>query len=272
MRCSDIMNIINEVAPAQCACDWDHVGLLLGRPDKSVQKILVTLDVTEEVADYAAEQQVDMIVSHHPLLFTPVDRITSETPTGRIIMKLLRQDISYFAAHTNYDSAPKGMAEKFLERLELESVAPITDRKDVTFSDGITYATGNGRFSRPIDGVRLSDLCARIKAKFGIKHLEIYKANGTADDPLLRKIAVCPGSGKSMIGECLAWGANVFITADVPYHDGLDAASKGMTIINAGHYGTEAIFMEDMEKLLEKRVSSEVEVLSMPVKFPYMFL
>lgn len=273
MRCNEVIKLINQAAPEEFACEWDNVGLLLGRPDKSVSKILVTLDVTDAVADYALEQQVDMIVSHHPFIFRPVKRITSQTAEGRTIMKLLRNDISCYAAHTNYDMVQGGMAERFVERLNLDGECPIADVKEVTMPDGKRYTIGNGRLCNAYDGIRLTDLCAAIKANFGIKHLEVYKPDSqNTEDPVFHKIAVCPGSGKSMIGTCIAMGAEVFVTAHVTYHEAVEAVSNGLTIVNAGHYGMEAIFMEDMERLLCRSLSSEVEVLCMPVSFPYMSL
>lgn len=273
MRCSDVINAVNSFAPEEFACKWDNVGLNLGRRERSVGKILLALEITDRVADYAIAHQVDMIITHHPFIFRPIRNITSDNAQGRVIMKLLHNDISCYSVHTNYDMIPGGMAELFAERLGYSPEEPIADVVEVTMPNGKNRRIGSGRMMTDYEGIHLTDLCATLKAKFGIKHLEVYKPDGGAeDDPVFHRIAVCPGSGKSMIGECMDLGAEVFITADVTYHEAMDAVANGLTIVNAGHYGMEAIFVSDFEKHLSKFLSSEVEVLAMPDSVPYLSL
>ncbi|MFQ9511609.1 MAG: Nif3-like dinuclear metal center hexameric protein, partial [Lachnospiraceae bacterium] len=100
MKCRDIIKVLEKVAPEKIACSWDNVGLLIGRRDKNVSKILITLDVTDEVIEQAMQEQVDMIISHHPLLFKPISNVNSDTVIGRRLIRLLGSDISYYAMHT----------------------------------------------------------------------------------------------------------------------------------------------------------------------------
>ena len=109
MQCMDIINLLDKKAPREYALEWDHVGLLVGRRDREVRKLLLVLDVTESVIDEAISKGVDMIVSHHPMIFGKVDRVNDETVLGRKILKLIEHGICCYAMHTNFDIL--GMAD-----------------------------------------------------------------------------------------------------------------------------------------------------------------
>ena len=120
MKCSEIIKVLNELAPESCACEWDNPGLIAGRRDKEVKKILVTLDATDEAVETAIREGADMLLSHHPLIFKPVKKINDEDFITKRILKLIQHDISYYAMHTNFDSAPGCMADLAADRLGLE--------------------------------------------------------------------------------------------------------------------------------------------------------
>ena len=109
MLCRDIMKVIETTYPKHAALEWDNVGLLVGRANKDVKKIYIALDATDEVIDAAISLKADMLITHHPMLFSPVKRITDEDFIGNRVVKLLQHDISYYAMHTNYDVL--GMAD-----------------------------------------------------------------------------------------------------------------------------------------------------------------
>ena len=127
MLCRDIMNVIEATYPKHAALEWDNVGLLVGCTEKEVKKIYVALDATDEVIDAAIENGVDMLITHHPLIFSPLKKITDEHFIGNRVVKLLQHDISYYAMHTNYDVL--GMAELSGKMLGLheEDVFEVTD-------------------------------------------------------------------------------------------------------------------------------------------------
>ncbi len=122
---SFVFKQMEELAPLQKAYSWDNVGLQIGSYNKKAEKIMITLDVLESVADEAADKDVDLIIAHHPLLFKPLKRINLDTPKGRTISKLLRHDITVYAAHTNLDVVEGGVNDMLSERLELVSSAPL---------------------------------------------------------------------------------------------------------------------------------------------------
>ena len=109
MKCSEICCAIEREYSPEYACEWDNVGLLAGRRDKEVKRILLALDATDETVQTAVEQEADMLITHHPMLFSAIKRVTDEDMNGRRLLALIRHDISYYAMHTNYDT--RGMAD-----------------------------------------------------------------------------------------------------------------------------------------------------------------
>ena len=119
MRCSEIIERLRELAPETCACDWDNPGLLAGRHDKEVRRIYIALDATDTVVERAVAQKADMLITHHPLIFKAVKQVNDQNFITRRIIRLIQADISYFAMHTNFDSAPGCMADLAAARLGL---------------------------------------------------------------------------------------------------------------------------------------------------------
>ena len=109
MKCSEICALIEQEYGTEYACDWDNVGLLAGRSTKEVKKILLSLDATDEVVRMAVEGGYDMLITHHPMLFSAIKRVTDQDMNGRRLLELIRNDISYYAMHTNYET--RGMSD-----------------------------------------------------------------------------------------------------------------------------------------------------------------
>ena len=129
MKCSEIIKLMEKVAPPEYACNWDNCGLLVGRKDKEVKKIMVALDATRNVIDQARIQNVDMLITHHPMIFSGMKKVTYDDFIGRKVMMLVANDISYYAAHTNMDAAV--MADIAADRIELINAKPL----EVTYSE-----------------------------------------------------------------------------------------------------------------------------------------
>lgn len=119
VKCSVVANVLEEIAPRKLAEDWDHVGLLVGSPDQEIQNILVTLDVTAQAVEFAVKNRINLIISHHPLLFKAIHTIRTDLPQGKLLADLLSNQIAVYAAHTNLDSARGGVNDVLAERLGL---------------------------------------------------------------------------------------------------------------------------------------------------------
>ena len=253
MKKSELIGFLDENYPAAAAEEWDNCGLQVGSSEGEVSHVLLALDLTESVLDHAMECGADFILTHHPMIFRGIKTVTDRTVTGRRIMRLIREGRSYYAMHTNYDVL--GMAEESAKRLELLDSVPLAPAGE---------EEGFGRVGRLPESMSLRDFALRVKEAFGLTDLRIYGPQ----DQIVERAAICTGSGKSFIPQVLASGAQVYVTGDVDHHTALDAMAEGLSILDAGHYGTEYIFMEDMEKVL-KEAFPELEISRCPVKFPY---
>lgn len=262
MKCREIIEILETLAPRRCACEWDNPGLLAGRMDKEVKKILLTVDVDDRAVEKAVCEKADMIISHHPLIFKPVKHVTDEDFIGRRLVKLIQSDISYYAMHTNFDAAPGCMADIVAKRLGIVFGAPLEDMGE---ENGIPYGIGKiGVLHAPMNGRAFAK---QIKEEFGLPYVTVYGNELWEEEPV-KIAATCPGSGGSTIREALNKGAQVLVTGDISHHEGIDAAAQRLMIIDAGHYGLEHVFMDHMEQYLKERLDVSTHIIKMPVQFP----
>ena len=266
MKCRDIMRVLERIAPVSWAESWDNVGLLLGREERNVSRILVTLDVTEEVVEQAVADQVDMIVSHHPLIFHGLKQISDHTAEGKKILRLAGHDISYYAMHTNYDVSGQGMAVAAAARLGMKDLE-LLKREQTVVMDGSARDIGAGRVGRLSEPVTLQNFCSQVKNTFGLKTLRVW--GKFPREELLERAAILPGSGEDYLEAAMESGAQVFLTGDIKYHRGMDAAERGLVILDCGHFGLEHIFTEEMERYPNSQLSSNIEILISEGKNPY---
>lgn len=245
MLCREIIDVIETTYPKSAALSWDNVGLLVGRMEKEVKKIYVALDVTEEIIEAAIKEQADMIIMHHPLIFSPLKRITDDQFVGKRVVDLLQHDISCYAMHTNYDVL--GMAELSGRKIGLKQETPL----EVTMPE---EQEGIGRIGFFEEEMTLKECCELVKEKFQLPDVKVF---GDLEMKIAHA-AISPGSGKSMIDIAIQKGAQVLITGDIGHHEGIDALARGLAIIDAGHYGLEHIFIENMADFLEQQLSDVV--------------
>lgn len=243
MRCDEVIRRLEELSPLSYAESWDNPGLLAGRTEKEIKKIYVALDATTEVIDAAVRCGADMLLTHHPLIFKGIKKVNSEDYIGRRILKLLQADICYYAMHTNFDVTQ--MAYEAAKRFGIEKCAVLEVTSEI---NGEQKGIGRvGEFSKPM----CLEGCAKsVKDIFDIEWVKVF---GEADAPIAR-VAISPGSGKSMIDAALAHKVDVLITGDIDHHDGIDALERGMAVIDAGHFGLEKIFIPYMQEYLQEQI------------------
>lgn len=249
MRCNEVMNILETLSPVVFAEKWDNVGLLVGREDKTVHKVMLALDATDDVVEQAVLQGVDLLLTHHPLLFSSIKRITEADFIGRRLLKLIRNDICYYAMHTNFDVM--GMADAAADALGLQHCEVL----DISYEDEISKE-GIGRIGRISQKMSLTDLAEHCKKAFAIDNVRVYGE----PDMEIETVAIVPGSGKDYIDTAISKQADVFITGDIGHHNGLDALEQGLAIIDAGHYGVEKLFVPYMEEFFADQMPGLVVV------------
>ena len=258
MLCSEIITQIEKTYPKEAALGFDNVGLLAGRGEKEVKRILLALDATDEVVEKAVQVKADLLITHHPLILSAMKSVTDQDFIGRRVLKLIQNDISYYAMHTNYDILR--MAELAAEMLGLNNTEVLQE----VFPK---EKAGIGKIGLLGEKMSLKACCDLVKRKFGVEAVKVF---GDVEKEV-KRVAICPGSGKSVIGEAICKQADVLITGDIDHHEGIDAVARNMAIIDAGHYGLEHIYMEDMKKFLSEKIS-EVEFRIAECKSPFQIL
>lgn len=260
MTCREIISLLQEQSPEEFACDWDNVGLLVGDFEQEIGKIYVALDATEETIREAVEEKADFLLTHHPMIFRGLKKVNTQDFTGKRVVELIRNHISCYAMHTNFDV--KGMAELAAERMRLTEcqVLDIT----CTTQEG---AEGIGRVGLLPEEMTLEECIGKVKEAFTVDMVKVF---GDLNQKV-RKAAVSPGSGKSVIGQALSAGAQVLVTGDIDHHEGIDAAAQGLAVIDAGHYGVEKLFIPYMVQYLKDRTEG-IQITGQPVKQPFLFV
>ena len=236
IKCQDLIEKIEERYPRIYACDWDNTGLLAGDREQEIQSVYIALDATDRVIDGAIQAGADLLVTHHPMIFGSIKSVTTDDYVGERLIRLIRGNVSCYAMHTNYDVM--GMAELAASYLELT---------DTFVLEEVFDGEGIGRVGSLPSAMTLKECAELVKERF---HLPNVKVFGDLNK-IVRIAALSPGAGKSMAKPALMSGADVLITGDIDHHTGIDMEDCGMAVIDAGHYGIEHIFIEDMKVFLE---------------------
>lgn len=241
IKVKDIAEVIEEFAPKKLQESYDNAGLQVGDPSMDVSAVLLCLDVTEEVFQEAIDRRCNMIVSHHPLLFSGLKEITGRSATERIVVRAIRENVAIYAAHTNLDSAWEGVSHEIAHTLNLSGLSVLEPKAD-------NPRSGLGVIGETAPVPKLEFL-RKVKEAFNVKCLR-YSAQ--SPQLVVKKVAVCGGSGASLIREAIAAGADAFLTGDVKYHD---FTSYGLDIIIAdiGHYESELCTKKIFSRIIREK-------------------
>ena len=217
-RVSDVRELVGGIAPFELAEEWDNVGLLFGHAQAEVTRVLVALDLTQGVLDEARALGAQLIVTHHPIMFSARKRVTDEDREGRLMLGMAEAGIAHIAAHTNLDAAPGGVNDTLMAAM------------------GAVNLTGEGcvRAGDLPQGTTLGALAALAERRL-CGPVRVYGDRET----VVRRLGCCSGAGGSEIAEAKALGADCFITGEVRHHEALDAVDGGVCVLEAGHFETE---------------------------------
>lgn len=222
----EIEAALDDLAPKALAQSWDNVGLLVGSADREVKRVLVALDITEAVADEAADIDAQLIVAHHPVMnchWAPVQTLLDGNPQGRLLMKLIRRDTAAICMHTNLDAARGGVNDALARALGLEGAEPLEEN-------------GIERIGTLPETLSLPDFLEKVRR--GLRPNGIRYVDGGRP---IRRVAVGGGACGGFFRTAAALGCDAFVTADVKYDQFLDARALGLSLIDAGHYPTEDV-------------------------------
>ncbi len=236
---SNIAAFLENFAPPKLAADWDNVGLLVGDSRRPVERIMTCLTVTPASVAEAVSEKADLIVTHHPLPFTAVRRITTETPEGRMLLQLITSGIAVFSPHTAFDSARSGINQRLAEGLGLTDVGPL-------LPDADDPKLGTGRFGFPEDGATLTSIAYRLKDFLNLPGVHLV---GNPQMPV-RAVAIACGSAGELLSAARRAGCDCFVTGETRFHTCLEAESTTIGLILTGHFASERFAVERLAELL----------------------
>ncbi len=244
---ADLLRVLDELAPANLAEEWDNVGLLVGSDAAPATRVLVALDLRERVLDQAERDGFDVVLTHHPPIFPSLSAVTDRTAVGRLVTRAIRAGVTVVSAHTNLDSAADGLNDVMAGLLGLRDTRPLAPSPE-------DPAVGLGR----IGGFAgtLGDLAAACRTAFGDG--AVHGVVGDPDRPV-PTVAICTGSGASFIDAARTAGADAYVTGDLKYHDA-DRA-EGMALVDAGHAEVESMCLREWTARLAERAPCPVVAL-----------
>ena len=249
----EIYQYLDSLAPFSLQMDFDNAGFLVGRGERQVDKILVSLDITEEVAAEAAKLGCQLIVSHHPVIFFPAKSVTDATPDGRILLSLVEHNIAAVCAHTNLDAVCGGVNDALARKLGLTNIEQL--KQDGVDPAGRPYGIGRVGSTTGVP-MYAPAFAAFVKEALGANGVRYVDARRP-----VRRVAVGGGACADMMKDAIALGCDTFVTADVKYNGFLDAKALGLNLIDAGHYPTEQVVVPVLAKWLQDGFP-KVEVLA----------
>ena len=234
MLVKEVTGVLEEFAPLQVQESWDNSGLSVGSEDAEVSGIMLGLDCTPELVDEAIAAGDNMIVTHHPLIFGRISRICPEDPVGLAIIKAIRAGVAVYSAHTSADKVQGGVSWTMAQRLGLQ---------DIRILDGEETGLGVvGSWQQPLEW---EQAVARVKEAFGLKTLRCSKPVGP-----ISTVAMCGGSGSSLIGKAREAGAQLYLCGDISYHHFF--TPDGFAVMDVGHFESEVDIVGVLFSLLRK--------------------
>jgi dinuclear metal center YbgI/SA1388 family protein len=234
---------LERLAPLRLAAPWDAVGLLVAPRRDAIERVMTCLTLTPEVAAEAARERADLVVSHHPLPFRPVARITGESGPGRVLLALIHAGAGVWSSHTAWDSAAGGINDQLAGLLGLEGVAPIEPDADLP-------RVGFGRVGRAAADCTVADLAARAARALGARGVMLA---GDAGRPAGRVGIVC-GSGGDCVEQVRRGCCDTLFTGEIKLHQAVEAEAAGMAVVAVGHHASERFSMD----VLAERLAADV--------------
>jgi dinuclear metal center YbgI/SA1388 family protein len=235
-----IATFLEEVAPFRLAEPWDNVGLLVGQRTQGVQKIMTCLTVTPASAAEAVEAGADLIVAHHPMPFRAVQRLTSDTTVGQILLDLIAAHVAVYSPHTAFDSAAQGVNERLAAGLELRDVMPLLPH---------TEGQGTGRQGRLADAVPLGELADRLKRFLKIERMQMV---GEPEQPV-RTVAIACGAADELLDAARANRCDAMVLGEARFHTCLEAQAAGIGLLLPGHFASERFAVECLAEVLSRQ-------------------
>ena len=242
MKIKDIIKFLEERFPLSLQEDWDNSGLQIGNIENDLTNIMISLDLDEQTIQKAKEKSCNLIINHHPFLFSSIKSIDLNKGNGKIIKDLIKNDITVFAMHTNLDIGKGGVNDNLAKLLELRDISNLdTNNENPMARFGYT------------DEITAYDFSKFVKEKINCKGLILYGDK----DKKIEKVALCGGAGSDFINDAIQKGCDLIVTSDVKYHEAIDNCKK-INIVDPGHFASENHIIYMIKDLLEKNFATGI--------------
>lgn len=246
----NITDYLEKIAPLKYQESYDNAGLLVGSKKQEITGILITLDSTEKVLDEAIENNCNLIIAHHPIIFTGLKKLNDENYIQRVISKAIKNDIAIYASHTNLDSISTGVNKKISDKLQLKNLEFLSEKsKEEKIGAGMI-----GNLTKPMTTQGFLTHLKKSMDLICIRHTEI-------GDKKIQKVAVCGGSGSFLLKDAITKNADAFVTSDFKYHEFFDGENNTL-IADIGHYESEVYTKDLFYEFLTQKFSNIAVLLS----------
>lgn len=253
---ADVIRVIEDFAPLGLAEDWDNVGLQIGQMDAPCRHVAVALDLTLATLEASLAAEADLILTHHPLLFRSLKSIQYDEPQGHLIQRICEAKVSVYAAHTNLDSTVGGLNDWLADLIDLQERTTLLPPPKSTPSSLLDKLVGLGRVGQLKKPGTLNHLAKHLRSNLDPESMRMIGH----EHQEVSKVALCTGSGGTLMKEAIASGADCYITGDVKYHQALDAEAAGMAVLDVGHFASEIASIEILQSMLNKRLGPQIRI------------
>ena len=259
VKLSEIIRELERHAPLNLQESWDNSGLQIGHPRDEVKGVLTAVDVTPEVIAEAKSVGANLVLSHHPLLFKGLKSITGSTRTQRTVESAIRNNIAVYSSHTALDNAENGVSVMLARKTGLTPLKPLIGAS----SDN---KTGTGVVCE-VNGVAPQEILDSLRKVFKV----IRHSNPEITPRIVKRVAICSGSGGSFVEDAIDEGCQMYITGDLRHHDFVDYSDR-IFLVDCGHFETEKMTKEFFKDLLNKTFPDIPVYLSQSDKNPIEYL
>ena len=243
LQLAELCRFLESFAPPGLSEDWDNVGLLVGDAGKQLQRVMTCLTITPASCAEAVSKGADLIVSHHPLPFKPLRRLTTESTPGRLLLELIQAGIAVYSPHTAFDSAAEGINQQLAEGIALGEIQPLV----LSLSENAENL-GSGRRGRFAAPLALKEIAQRLKAFLKVQGLHAVGP----EDAAISTVALACGSGGSFLEHAVEQGIDLLITGEASFHTCLEAEANRVTMLLAGHFASERFAVERLAEVIAR--------------------
>jgi dinuclear metal center YbgI/SA1388 family protein len=254
MLLKDVLAALETISPLRYAEPWDNVGLLTGDPAATIERVLLTIDLTHGVLDEAVERRAELVVAYHPALFEAIKRVRHDS----VLYRAIRANVAVWSPHTALDVAPGGTNDLLADALGMTERAPLR----VTIA---AEKAGIGRIGMLPTSPTLAALIAQIKGALGVEAVLVAGPLGG----VVTRAAVCAGAGRGLLDDAIAQKADLYLTGELPHHDALKAAAAGMTVVCVLHSNSERAALRALKGRIEVAAPGVVVGVSEVDRDPY---